>query len=61
MAQGKQEPGSVLGEQGLAAERDGGLFAADAGAGEEITEACGVLALRLNEKFLTVEVAWVFD
>jgi hypothetical protein len=38
-----------------------GLFAADAGAGEEITEAGSLLALRLNEKFLALEVAGVFE
>lgn len=41
--------------------RVSGLFAADAGAGEEITEASSLLALRLNEKFLALEVAGVFQ
>jgi hypothetical protein len=35
------------------------LFAPDAGTGEKITEAPGVPALRLNEKFLALEMAGV--
>ena len=45
----------------MADERAGRLFAADAGAGEEIMEARSVFALRLNEKFLALEVAGVFQ
>jgi hypothetical protein len=37
----------------------GNLFAADAGTGEKVTEAPGVSALRLNEKFLALEMAGV--
>jgi hypothetical protein len=49
------------GEQRLVGEWEGGLFAADAGAGEETTQARSVLALPLNEKFLALEVAGVFQ
>jgi hypothetical protein len=58
LAQANEELGAGLGVRG---DRDGGLFAVDAGAGEETTEARGVFALRLNEKFLALEVAWVLD
>ena len=47
--------------QDLAGEREGRLLAANAGAGEEITETRSVLALRLNEKFLALEVAGMFQ
>jgi hypothetical protein len=37
------------------------LLAANAGAGEEITETRSRLTLRLNEKFLALEVAGMFQ
>jgi hypothetical protein len=61
LAQGDEELRPLLGGQGLAGEREGRLFAADARAGEEITEARSVLALRLNEKLLPLAVAGVFQ
>jgi hypothetical protein len=50
-----------LGEQGRLSEREGGLFAADAGAGEESTETRRILTLRLNQKSLPLEMAGVFQ
>jgi hypothetical protein len=40
-------------------EREGKLLNADAGAGKEIAEAPGVIALSLNEKILAMTMAWV--
>ena len=40
---------------------EGGLLNADAGAGKEIAEAPGVIALSLNEKILAMTMAWVME
>jgi hypothetical protein len=60
-AQGSEELRPLLDEQWIAKERVGRLFAADAGAGEETTEARSVFALGMNEKFLALDVARVFQ